>query len=169
MDQPIRQLLLQKGYNPIGCALLPMPSNYGKHADATSLGSRSLIQDSLRAAGNFAGQLLTGKSRWEQSSALFAGFFHRLARKNFDWWLFRRLFPLTLDRGDCVQCGRCSSLCPAGAITQDAKGYPEIKASLCVSCQHCAAFCPEGAIHSPGVAAAYHSVEYSRLSAALKK
>lgn len=42
----------------------------------------------------------------------------------------------------CFQCGRCSSQCPANAITIDANG-PHIDTTKCIGCAKCVAECPE--------------------------
>lgn len=42
----------------------------------------------------------------------------------------------------CVQCGKCASVCEAGAITQNAKGVYTINKKLCVGCGKCAEVCP---------------------------
>jgi carbon-monoxide dehydrogenase iron sulfur subunit len=42
----------------------------------------------------------------------------------------------------CVQCGKCASVCEAGAITQNAKGVYMINKKLCVGCGKCAEVCP---------------------------
>jgi len=42
----------------------------------------------------------------------------------------------------CVQCGKCASVCPAGAITQNAKGVYTINKKLCTQCGKCFEVCP---------------------------
>ncbi len=44
----------------------------------------------------------------------------------------------------CVQCGKCAKACPAGAITQNAKGVYTINKKLCVGCGVCKETCPFG-------------------------
>ncbi len=44
----------------------------------------------------------------------------------------------------CVDCGRCVSICPKGALKRAAKGRIEVDESKCVSCRLCAADCPTG-------------------------
>ena len=42
----------------------------------------------------------------------------------------------------CVQCGKCAEVCPAGAITKNAKGVYTINKKLCIQCGKCAEVCP---------------------------
>ena len=42
----------------------------------------------------------------------------------------------------CVQCGKCATVCEAGAITQNAKGVYTINKKLCVGCGKCKDICP---------------------------
>ena len=46
----------------------------------------------------------------------------------------------------CVQCGKCAKNCPAGAISQNAKGVYVIDKKLCTGCGKCAEVCPFGVI-----------------------
>jgi Fe-S-cluster-containing hydrogenase component 2 len=42
----------------------------------------------------------------------------------------------------CVQCGKCSKACEAGAITQNAQGVYMLNKKLCVNCGKCVGACP---------------------------
>jgi Fe-S-cluster-containing hydrogenase component 2 len=44
----------------------------------------------------------------------------------------------------CVQCGKCSKACEAGAITQNAQGVYVLNKKLCVDCGKCLEACPFG-------------------------
>lgn len=44
----------------------------------------------------------------------------------------------------CVQCGKCASVCEAGAITQNPKGVYMINKKLCTGCGKCREVCPFG-------------------------
>lgn len=48
---------------------------------------------------------------------------------------------------DCIECGTCASLCPAGAIPEDEPNTTDPK--LCVSCMRCIANCPTAARSVP--------------------
>jgi 2-oxoglutarate ferredoxin oxidoreductase subunit delta len=167
MEEPVRKLLLDKGYKPIGCRMLKMPSNYGKNLNPKSLANQNIIKEATVQAANFAGQLLTGKSRWEQAFAPWSGFFHALASGKKPWRLFKRFFPLKINRQYCIKCGFCQKICPTASIVQGKDGGFSI-ADTCVSCQHCAAFCPQQAIGMGGkCGTAYKVVEYGRMAETL--
>ena len=44
----------------------------------------------------------------------------------------------------CVQCGKCASVCEAGAITQNPKGVYMVNRKLCTGCGKCVEACPFG-------------------------
>jgi len=44
----------------------------------------------------------------------------------------------------CIQCGKCESICPRGAISQNAKGVYRIDKELCLGCGSCDDECPFG-------------------------
>ena len=53
----------------------------------------------------------------------------------------------------CVQCGKCASVCEAGAITQNPKGVYMVNRKLCTGCGKCAEACPFGVmVKAPDVA-----------------
>ena len=46
----------------------------------------------------------------------------------------------------CIQCGHCSEVCPAKAITFISGEYPEFLKRECISCLCCMEMCPQEAI-----------------------
>jgi uncharacterized protein (DUF362 family)/ferredoxin len=48
-------------------------------------------------------------------------------------------------KDECVGCGQCGQICPAGAITMKNK-LPHIDRSVCIHCFCCQEFCPKGAM-----------------------
>lgn len=53
----------------------------------------------------------------------------------------------TLQKGACISCGKCQSMCPAKAITMN-RGLPTIHRSKCIGCFCCQEFCPKGALEA---------------------
>ena len=49
----------------------------------------------------------------------------------------------------CVQCGKCATVCEAGAITQNPKGVYMINKKLCTKCGKCVEACPFGVMVAP--------------------
>jgi benzoyl-CoA 2,3-dioxygenase component A len=52
-----------------------------------------------------------------------------------------------IDPEICIRCNTCESICPAKAITHDARNYV-VDASKCNLCMDCVSPCPTGAIDS---------------------
>ena len=162
MSQPIRKLLVKKGYEPIGSRVIKMPSNYGKSPSEKSISNQELIKTAIVQAANYAGQLLTGKSNWLKKTAPWSTFFYKFAQSRYPWAIFRNMFGLQININRCSKCGFCQSICPIDAI--DRKNNTYIITDKCVSCQHCAAFCPEKAIGINGEGGnSYRTFEHKKM------
>jgi glutamate synthase domain-containing protein 2 len=57
-------------------------------------------------------------------------------------------FKVTIDKEECIGCGRCSVNCTYGALGFDSekKKAKVVDTGRCVSCQRCAVYCPADAI-----------------------
>ncbi len=169
MPHTIRKLLVQKNYRPTGYAEIKMPSNYGKQQASATMANKTIIEEAVHQAENFAGQLLAGKRQWPETPTFVAGFLQNFTRKQWSTQLFRKFFPLQVDENDCIKCGLCQKICPAGAIEKLASDFRRITGS-CQSCQHCSAFCPVSAIKLPGqTAPSYKAAEYEEITNSFAK
>jgi 2-oxoglutarate ferredoxin oxidoreductase subunit delta len=56
-------------------------------------------------------------------------------------------FIVEFYRDWCKGCGICAAFCPAGAISMNDKGEPEVsKPELCTGCTWCEIRCPDFAV-----------------------
>jgi L-aspartate semialdehyde sulfurtransferase ferredoxin len=54
---------------------------------------------------------------------------------------------IRIDRGRCVDCGICSSVCPSGALRSRPPAWRlEFRAQHCLVCEQCIPSCPVDAI-----------------------
>jgi ferredoxin/flavodoxin len=147
MQGPVRRVVENKGYKPVGSLIVAMPGNYAnKTVDVAK--NKKLEEKAARSAKKFAADLAGGESKCPEGIPAMSNFFAYLAHGRHPWNFFGRLFPLSVDRGKCDGCGVCETLCPEGNIKVTGK-----KASLgenCESCQRCAAFCHANAVHVRG-------------------
>lgn len=55
-------------------------------------------------------------------------------------------FTAVIDHEKCIECGRCSEVCPQETISQEPDGKTVINQEHCIGCGFCKSVCPEGAI-----------------------
>jgi ferredoxin len=147
MQGPVRRVVENKGYRPIGSLIVTMPSNYANKTIDVE-GNKKREEKATRSVKKFAADLASGESKWQGGLPAISSFFAYLAHGRRPWNFFGRLFPLSVDRDKCDGCGICAALCPEGNIKIAGE-----KASLgenCEFCQRCVAFCHSNAVHVPG-------------------
>ena len=60
------------------------------------------------------------------------------ANKTGEWRTFRPI----VDKGKCIKCGKCWSVCPDAAIKKTKEGHFEIDYEYCKGCLICVKECP---------------------------
>lgn len=73
---------------------------------------------------------------------------------------------LSIDQTTCIQCGKCSKVCPAGILLQEKKGGPICVEHLqsCIQCGHCTDVCPTSSIlHSAFPHEKIHAINYEMM------
>jgi ferredoxin/flavodoxin len=139
---PVKRIVKNKGYTPIGAKEILMPNNLFPRRIVQDKNERK-IQKGLVKAEQFVNDILDGRSRWTRIPIL-SDLMSLFSRKDWSWSLFRVIFRLRVDKDRCTQCGLCVKLCPINNI--EMKGYPEIK-NKCIYCMRCISFCPTRAIY----------------------
>lgn len=57
---------------------------------------------------------------------------------------------ITLDEGECVDCGACISVCPQEVFSFDEEWRLRVSAERCVLCGKCIRACPHSALSQQG-------------------
>ncbi|MCX6349979.1 MAG: EFR1 family ferrodoxin [Candidatus Aureabacteria bacterium] len=141
---PLKRLLTNKGYIPVGASEIIMPSNF--FPKKRNAGKEERVKRAgLVRARRFALALIEGKGRWEWVPVL-SDIVCWMSRSSLIWNYLRKLFPLTVDSSRCIRCGVCVKLCPVKNIV-----LPEfpVFSDRCQVCMRCISFCPTGAIVVP--------------------
>ncbi len=159
--RPLANLLMRKGYKPVGACEIVMPSNFlQRRLDEEK--ARSRREKGLEKADAFARALLDHSARWGGWPLLEYPFYW-ISRTPLAWRFTRRLLPLRVDQTRCIQCGLCARLCPVGNVTMAT--YPIVH-DRCELCMRCFAYCPKQAIRLGKRAyARYHAVAARELLA----
>ncbi len=110
---------------------------------------RGLIPESaelLNVVGDWRSFRVPDYHRIEgQSSLLFRGRGGRLGRIR-GALIQQAICPHpAVCRPDCIGCGKCREICPAGAVSLRG-GFPVIDRRACIHCFCCQEFCPAGAM-----------------------
>lgn len=137
---PLKRVLKQKGYLPIGARQVVMPSNlWYKKYDPSKV--QKAIDKGQRKARNFALNLAAGKSNWIRVPLV--------PDILLPMFLSQKLWQgspgyVKINAEKCTKCAQCVEMCPVGAIQLN----QELAISnSCQWCMRCIAYCPEQALY----------------------
>ncbi|WP_414468533.1 EFR1 family ferrodoxin [Methanobacterium sp. ACI-7] len=145
---PVRKIVKEKGYKPIGACEIQMPTNIFYIQDKET--NEKKIKKGLNRAQNYAKALIKGKAKWKKDPILYNAIYYTsmLGLKFTETNLNQKMLHLTPDKEKCNKCGTCVELCPINNIEMKEGEYPE-NLMHCQYCLRCVSLCPKKAISCP--------------------
>ena len=142
---PLRKIVVEKGYTPVGAMEIQMPSNIFFIQDEET--NRSKIEKGLCTAEKYASDIINGKSNWGRVPVLSdaVNLFSRGALRLTGIDLHQKFFIFKVDEEKCNKCGICVGLCPTRNIKINGGEYP-VHGLDCQYCLRCTSLCPKHAI-----------------------
>jgi len=137
---PLKRILKQKGYLPIGAKQVIMPSNlWAKKYDETKV--QKTIDKGQRTTRKFALDLISGKARWVRFP-LIPDLLFPLFRSKRVWQSTPDYVKVNAEK--CTKCAQCVEMCPVGAIQIN---EALVISNACQWCMRCISYCPEKALY----------------------
>lgn len=145
---PVRKIVKNKGYKPIGACEIQMPLNIFYIQDEEI--NQKKIKKGLKKAQKYAKAIIKGKTKWKKDPGLYKAIYYTsmLGLKITETNLNQKMLHLTPDKDKCNKCGTCVELCPINNIKMETDEYPE-NLMHCQYCLRCVSFCPKKAISCP--------------------
>jgi NAD-dependent dihydropyrimidine dehydrogenase PreA subunit len=142
---PLRKIVSENGYNPVGAMEIQMPSNIFFIQDEKT--NKNKVQKGLEAAEKYALDLVNEKAEWGRVPILSdaVNLFSRGTLKLTGVDLHQKLFLFKVNKEKCNKCGICVGICPTRNIKIDGGNYP-VHGLNCQYCLRCTSFCPKRAI-----------------------
>ncbi|MDO9026771.1 MAG: EFR1 family ferrodoxin [bacterium] len=137
---PLKRILKQKGYLPIGARQVVMPSNlWYKQYDPAKV--QKTIGKGKSKVRSFALDLAAGKSSWIR--------FPLIPDILFPLFKSKRIWQSTpgyvkVNTEKCTKCAQCVEMCPVGAIQLNQE---VLVSNDCQWCMRCISYCPEKALY----------------------
>jgi ferredoxin len=156
---PLRRLLVEKGYEPLGAAEIIMPSNLRLRQPKPGT-EEQVIERAMAAVDRFADDLGHGRATWPKPR-FFESILHAVSRSRLLWGLGRWAMKLRHNPDQCCTCGFCYKVCPVDAINPN--HTPVLDRKTCQLCMRCYSYCPVGAIRSRFPWKPYHAVKLDEL------
>ncbi len=142
---PLREIVIKKGYFPIGAMEIQMPPNIFYIQDEDT--NQNKIQKGLLKAKKYAWDLINGKAKWDRhpifSDAVYLFSMGALKLTEID--LHQKYFLFKADEEKCDKCRICVGLCPTQNIKMEPEEFP-VHGLNCQYCMRCVSFCPKQAI-----------------------
>ena len=142
---PVKKIVQNKGYNPIGAYEILMPINIFFVQDNET--NESKVLKGLMEAEKYALDIINGTANWGRVPVLSdaMNLFSIGTLKITGINLHQKLFLFDPDKQKCSKCGICLKICPVENIKSDHTEYPKHGLN-CQYCLRCVSFCPKGAI-----------------------
>jgi NAD-dependent dihydropyrimidine dehydrogenase PreA subunit len=142
---PLREIVKNKGYAPIGAMEIQMPLNIFFIQDEET--NKDKVEKGLIKAERYAQDIINGKAEWGRVPVLSdaMNLFSMGALKLTGVDLHQRLFLFDIDKEKCNKCGICVGICPTKNIKINGGEYP-LHGLNCQYCLRCTSFCPKQAI-----------------------
>ena len=157
---PLRKVMEDRGYAPIGAREIIMPLNLGRAKVDADHDERSR-QRGLRKAEAYANDLLDGRTTWGRIPIL-PDLMRAVGGGAATWRVGRWLgSKMHVDPAKCTRCGLCAEYCPVQNIVMEE--YPR-HLDHCTQCMRCFGLCPTAAVEFPWVhIARYRAMAYADL------
>ncbi|MCI1208612.1 MAG: EFR1 family ferrodoxin [Treponema sp.] len=142
---PVKKIVRQKGFTPIGAVEIIMPNLFLKKTEDKR--DKKKIEEAERSINSFCERLHENKARWHDIpvySTLLSSIYNN--QKKAEKWI--KMFPKKVT-DKCINCGICIELCPKNCIDPNSKHIKE-DSSECILCQRCLEYCPRNAIELKG-------------------
>ena len=143
---PIKKIIKDKGYFPIGAIEIKMPNTFGKRKENT-IKEELILNNANKKIEKYISNILNSKASWRDIpiySELMSRFYR--TRKATSKWV--KLYRKNITN-KCIECGICKNICPEKCYKDDEK-FIDVNSDKCILCQRCLEYCPENAIQING-------------------
>lgn len=159
LNGPVKKVVTQKGYTPIGAEDFVMPSNFSNKPMNQEELTEKLRKNKTKAF-NFVCALIKGNASWPTTPIL-GPLLYQFNMSIQPPVRMRSKFRISCDQQKCIKCGLCAKACSTNNIQM--QEYPQFS-DQCEFCMRCFAYCPGKAISFKGMSKIqYHSVPLADL------
>ncbi len=143
---PVKKILKNKGYLPLGAIEIVMPNNYYKRKNNIEKDQRK-IEKGIIKAKKFTNDIINNKSKF-RDIPIYSTLMGMPSKSKLVSKLMNKMVKVLIDEELCNKCGICTMICPTGHIIVDeVTGYPKtVENTPCIQCLRCMSFCHSEAI-----------------------